>query len=140
MAETINKTERNKANYLAAKAAFNDKDILKCMEFYSISHIIKSSHSETGRHIIQQFLENMHSMWGDLKITVEHVVAEDNWVMGRSIATAIHSKPVMGTTPTNKQVVASFWDLHLFDEEGLIIETWNLIDNASILKQIGILP
>ncbi|NOT93892.1 ester cyclase [Ferruginibacter sp.] len=140
MTEAINKAERNKANYLAAKAAFNEKNISQCIEFYSINHTVKSMPAEKGRHIIQQFFENMHSMWDDLQITVEHAVAEGDWVMGRSIATAIHSKPIMGTTPTNKQVVASFWDLHLFDDEGLIIETWNLIDNAAIMKQVGLLP
>lgn len=95
--------------------------------------------AEKGRHAIREFFENMHSMWGDLKITVEHVVAEEDLVMGRSITTAVHIKPIIGTTPTNKQIVASFWDLHLFDDEGLIIETWNLIDNAAIMKQVGLL-
>lgn len=47
-------------------------------------------------------------MWGGLKITVEHAVAEDEWVMGRSIATAIHDKTVLGVPATNKQIVASF--------------------------------
>ena len=96
--------------------------------------------AEKGRHVIQNFFENMHNMWGGLKIVVEHAVAEGDWVMGRSIATAIHDKTVLGVPATNKQIVASFWDLHLFDEDGLIIETWNLIDNAAIMKEIGLLP
>ena len=138
--KNTNKEERNKANYLAAKKAFNEKDIPACLEFYSVNHIVKSMPAEKGRHIIQYFFETLHNTWGGLIITVEHAVAEDNWVMGRSIATATHNRPVMGVAPTNKQITASFWDLHLFDEEGLIIETWNLIDNAAIMKQIGLLP
>ena len=140
MFDKINKADRNKANYLAAKMAFNEKNISKCVAFYSTNHIIKSMPAEKGRHVIQNFLENMHTMWGELKIVVEHAVAEGDWVMGRSIATAIHDKTVLGVPATNKQIVASFWDLHLFDEDGLIVETWNLIDNAAIMKQIGLLP
>lgn len=140
MTAHANKAERNKANYLAAKKAFNEKNISKCVSFYSPIHIVKSMPSEKGRHVIQQFFENMHSMWGDLKITVEHAVAEGDWVMGRSIATAKHDKTVLGVPATNKQIATSFWDLHLFDDDGLIIETWNMIDNASIMKQIGPLP
>ena len=140
MIDKVKNAERNKANYLAAKTAFNEKNISKCIQFYSTNHIVRSMPAEKGRHIIQQFFENMHNMWGELKITVEHVVAEDNQVMGRSIATATHDRTVMGAAATNKQIVAPFWDLHLFDEEGLIIETWNLIDNAAIMKQIGLLP
>ncbi|QEC40850.1 ester cyclase [Pseudobacter ginsenosidimutans] len=135
----INKAERNKANYLAAKKAFNEKDIPACLGFYTTDHIVKSMPAEKGRQVIQHFFEQLHNTWGDLKINVEHVVAEDNWVMGRSIATAIHSQTVMGVAPSNKQITASFWDLHLFNEEGLIAETWNLIDNAAIMKQIGLL-
>lgn len=134
------KNERNKANYLAAKAAFNKKDIPACLEFYSSNHTVQSMPAEKGKHIIQQFFENLHNMWGDLQISVEHVVAEDNWVMGRSIATATHTKTVLGVAPTHKQITAAFWDLHLFDEDGLIAETWNMIDNAAIMKQIGLLP
>ena len=133
------KTARNKANYLAAKQAFNNKDLNKCLQFYSTDHEVKSAQGGKGRHVIQHFFETMHDTWDELKINVEHVVAEDNWVMGRSIATATHSKPVMGIAPTNKQIIASFWDLHHFDDEGVIVETWNLIDNSAIMKQIGLL-
>ncbi len=59
--------------------------------------------------------------------------------MGRSVATANHTKPVLGVPPTNKRIVATFWDLHLFNDEGLIIETWNLMDSLAIMQQLGIL-
>lgn len=137
--EHSTKTERNKANFLAAKDAFNQKDIQQCMQYYSIDHEVKSAGAEKGRHVIQSFLEGMLTMWGDITITVEHVVAEGNWVMGRSIAIATHSNTVMGVAPTNKQIKASFWDLHLFNDDGDIIQTWNLIDNVAIMKQIGLL-
>jgi predicted ester cyclase len=81
----------------------------------------------------------MHQTWTGIQITVENVVAEDNWVMGRSVATATHSKAVLGVPPTNKEIVASFWDLHKFNDDGLIIETWNLMDSLAIMQQIGLL-
>jgi predicted ester cyclase len=67
-------------------------------------------------------------------------LAEGDWVMGRSVATATHSNVVLGVQPTNKKIAATFWDLHLFNEDGLIVETWNLMDNLAIMKQIGLLP
>jgi predicted ester cyclase len=136
----LEKAKRNKENYLKAKEAFNKKELERCLSYYSEDHEMKSTPGEKGRHVIQKFFEGMHAAWGELSISVEHVVAEDNWVMGRSIATATHSKPVMGVAPTNKTIRASFWDLHFFNEEGKITESWNLIDNAAILKQIGLLP
>ena len=139
--ESLNKSEvavRNKANYLKAKEAFNNKRLDECILFYAPDHEVKSKQSEKGRGEIKKFLEGMHQTWEDLQITVEHAVAEDNWVMGRSVATATHSKEVLGIAPTNKKIVATFWDLHLFSNEGLIIETWNLMDSLAIMQQIGL--
>jgi predicted ester cyclase len=131
--------ERNKANYLKAKELFNQNRIPECVLYYSPDHIIKSKQSEKGRSGIQNFFEELHQTWSDLQITVEHVVAEDNLVMGRSVASATHSKTVLGIAPTGKKNVTTFWDLHLFDNNGLIIESWNLIDNMAIMQQLGLL-
>jgi predicted ester cyclase len=130
---------RNKQNYLKAKEAFNNKQVDKCILFYALNHEVKSKQSAKGREGIQKFLEGLHQTWPDIQVTVEHVVAEDNWVMGRSVASATHSQVVMGIQPTHQQITASFWDLHLFDEDGLIVETWNLMDNLAIMQQIGLL-
>ena len=135
----IEKAARNKENYLKAKEAFNNKRVDECILFYATNHEVKSKQSEKGRDGIQKFLEGLHQTWPDIQITVEHSVAEDNWVMGRSVATATHSQVVLGIQPTDKKITATFWDLHLFDEDGLIIETWNLMDNLAIMQQIGIL-
>lgn len=137
--DRLQMAERNKANYLKAKELFNQNKVAECVLFYSIDHEVKSKQSEKGRANIQAFLEGMHQTWSDIQIKVEQAVAEDNWVMGRSVATATHSKVVLGVPPTNKQIVTTFWDLHKFDENGLIIETWNLMDSIAIMQQIGLM-
>jgi predicted ester cyclase len=140
--KSLNRIEiaaRNKESYLRAKAAFNNKRVDECILFYAKNHEVKSKQSEKGRDGIRKFLEGLHQTWPDIQITVEHSVAEDNWVMGRSVATATHSQVVLGIQPTHKIITATFWDLHLFDEDGLIIETWNLMDNLAIMQQIGLL-
>lgn len=139
MKNKLEKAEKNKANYLKAKELFNQNKIAECALYYAIDHEVKSKQSEKGRANIQAFLEGLHQTWPDIRITVEHVVAEDNWVMGRSVATATHSQVVLGIGPTGKKITATFWDLHRFDEDGLIIETWNLMDSLSIMQQIGLL-
>ena len=130
---------RNKDNYLKAKAAFNNKRVDECILFYAEDHEVKSKRSEKGREAIQKFLEGLHETWPDIQIRVEHSVAEDDWVMGRSVATATHSQIVMSIPPTGKKITAAFWDLHRFDGEGLIVETWNLMDSLAIMQQIGLL-
>ena len=130
---------RNKENYLKAKEAFNRNRVDECVLFYAPDHEVKSKQSEKGRAGIQKFLEGLHQSWPDIQVTVEHSVAEDNRVMGRSVATATHSQVVLVIQPTGNKITATFWDLHHFDEDGLIIETWNLMDNLAIMQQIGLL-
>ncbi len=137
--DTLRTAARNKANYLEAKELFNQNNIDECVLHYAEDHEVKSKQSEKGRNGIRGFLEGLHQAWPDIQITVEHAVAEDNWVMGRSVATATHSNTVLGIPPTGKQIVATFWDLHLFNDKGLISETWNLMDSLAIMQQLGVI-
>src|SRR5690348_5861479 len=95
---------RNKEKYLQAKAAFNAKDMARCMSYYALNHQIRSQPVGPGREHIEKFLSVLHETWSDLKIVVEHAVAEDDWVSGRCTSTAIHSKTVMGALPTNREI------------------------------------
>ena len=131
---------RNKDNYLKAKAAFNDKDLDRCMSYYAPDHQIRSRDVGPGREHIRQSLASTRESWPDLKIVVEHAVAEDDWVMGHCTTIATHSQPVMGVAPTNRRIQASFWDLHRFNTEGQIVETWNLTDSLAIMQQLGLVP
>jgi len=131
---------RNKANYIAAKAAYNARELDRCLTFYAPQHQIMSRPAPPGREQIRAFLEGTLAGWPDLRLEVAHVVAEDDWVMGRCVATATHTTAAMGVPPTGKQVVTTFWDLHLFDESGLIVQTWNLMDSLTLMQQLGLVP
>lgn len=133
-------SSRNKENYLKAKAAFNRKDMAGCMSYYAPNHHMRSRDVGPGRQHIERFLSSMHETWSDLVIVVEQAVAEDDWVVGRCTTTATHSKTVMGAAPTNRQVQATFWDMHRFDADGRIVETWNLMDSLTIMQQLGLVP
>jgi predicted ester cyclase len=130
----------NKANYIAAKHAYDARDLASCIAFYAPAHRIMSRATPPGREHIRAFLERSLAEWPDLRLEVAHVVAEDDWVMGRCIVTATHSTAVMGVPPTGKRVDTTFWDLHRFDDAGLIVETWNLMDGVTIMQQLGLLP
>ncbi len=133
-------TMRNKANYLAAKAAYNARDLDRCLAYYAPDHQIMSKPTPRGREYIRAFFENTFATWPDVQLVVVNTLAEGDWVMGRSISTATHSASVMGVAPSGKKVETSFWDLHRFNEDGLIAQTWNLIDNLSIMQQLGVVP
>lgn len=131
---------RNKANYLAAKAAYNARDLDGCLAHYAPGHQIMSKPTPPGREHIRTFFEGTFATWPDIQIVVENALAEDDWVMGRSISTATHTATVMGVPATGKRIVTSFWDLHRFDEDGLIAQTWNLMDSLAVMQQLGVVP
>lgn len=131
--------ERNKANYLKAKQAFNEYDIARCVGFYAPEHQIRSRPSPKGRAQIEAFFEETHRVWPGVQLVVEHVVAEDDWVMGRSLVTAVHSTPAFGLPPTHKTIKTTFWDLHCFDADGLIVESWNLMDGLTVMIELGLI-
>lgn len=131
---------RNKQNYVAAKALFNARDIAACVAHYAHDHKVVAPAGSPPPPPIKLFFEQTIATWPDIEINVEHAVAEEDWVMGRSIARATHAVPLMGIEPTQKTIETTFWDLHRFNAEGLIIETWNLMDGLSIMRQLGALP
>jgi steroid delta-isomerase-like uncharacterized protein len=131
---------RNKENYLRAKAAYNARDLDACVAYYAPDHQIMSKPTPRGREHIRKFFEETFATWPDIRIEVENALAEDDWVMGRSLTTATHANAVMGVPATDRTIETSFWDLHRFNDEGLIIQTWNLMDSLSIMKQLGLLP
>ncbi len=134
------KPSRNKQNYLTAKAHFNARDIAACVAHYAPEHKVNSPAGSPAPPPVQVFFEQTIAAWPDIEIIVAHAVAEDDWVMGRSVARATHSVALMGVEPTHKIIETTFWDLHRFNSEGLIVETWNLMDGLSIMRQLGALP
>lgn len=136
----LSPSARNKANYLAAKAAYNARELDQCLAFYAPEHQIMSRPAPAGREHIRAFLAGTIAAWPDLNLEVAQVVAEDAWVMGRCVVTATHTTAVLGVAPTGKQVVTTFWDLHRFDDAGLIVQTWNLMDSLTLMQLLGLVP
>jgi len=131
---------RNKQNYLTAKARFNARDIAACVAHYAPDHKIVAPPGSPAAPPIKLFFEQTIAAWPDIEIIVVDAVAEDDRVMGRSVARATHAVALMGIEPTHKTIETTFWDLHRFNGEGLIVETWNLMDGLSIMRQLGALP
>jgi predicted ester cyclase len=129
---------RNKQAYLDAKDAYNRRDLDACLAHYAADHQIMSQPTASGREHIRRFFEASFETWPDIQIVVENALAEGEWVMGRSVTTATHTAPVMGVAPTQRTIKTTFWDLHRFNDDGLIVQTWNLRDTQAIQQQVGL--
>jgi predicted ester cyclase len=127
---------RNKVNYLAAKHAYNARDLAGTLAFYAPDHRIMSGDARPDGEQLRAFLAGTLAAWPDVRLDVATAVAEDDWVMGRCVVTATHTTRALGRAPTGRKVETSFWDLHRFDEAGLIVQTWNLMDSLTLLQQL----
>jgi steroid delta-isomerase-like uncharacterized protein len=66
-------------------------------------------------------------------------VAEDDLVVSRIIGRGTHAGELMGIPATNKQVETDGIVIHRV-RDGKIVEYWSVVDVATILQQVGVLP
>lgn len=81
----------------------------------------------------------MRSAFPDLKIEVEHMVADDDNVAFAYTITGTHSNDFMGVPATGRQIKARGMQITRF-EGGKQVERWGSSDELGILQQIGAAP
>lgn len=86
-----------------------------------------------------KFFTMMRSAFPDLKIAVEHMVADDDNVAFAYTITGTHSSDFMGVPATGRQIKARGMQITRF-EGGKQVERWGSSDELGILQQIGAAP
>jgi steroid delta-isomerase-like uncharacterized protein len=93
----------------------------------------------TGAQALKEVFARLHRAFPDLHITVEDVIAEGDRVVGRNSVTGTHQGEYMGLAPTGKPV--AYNEIFIFRfVNGRIAETWGVVDVASQMKQLGVIP
>ena len=93
----------------------------------------------TGAQALKEVFARLHRAFPDLHITVEDVIAEGDRVVGRNSVTGTHQGEYMGLAPTGKPVAYNEIFIVRF-VNGRIAETWGVVDVASQMKQLGVIP
>lgn len=131
---------RNKAATLKSYAAFNDHKLDEISLMYAPDFVDHSNPGIKGPEGVKADFMNTYKIWPDVKVRVEQIVAEGDWVITRCIIWATQTSEVMGVKPTNKKVEVGYWNSHRYNKDGLIVESWSLLDNAALMQQLGLLP
>jgi steroid delta-isomerase-like uncharacterized protein len=92
-----------------------------------------------GRQGIIETLAGWRAAFPDLKITIQHEVAEGDFILQQGIATGTNTGLLMGRPATGKQATFPYMDLHRI-LNGQIVEIWHLEDVAGMLYQMGLMP
>jgi steroid delta-isomerase-like uncharacterized protein len=88
---------------------------------------------------IRQFFTELHTSFPDLKISVEQMMADDEYVAIAYTITGTHQGRFLGFAPTGRQIQARGVEIGKF-ANGQLIERWGSSDQLGILQQLGLVP
>ncbi|GAB3830363.1 ester cyclase [Pontibacter rugosus] len=89
-----------------------------------------------GPEGFMDFFRTFRTAFPDLKIEVDHMVADEDNVSIAYTATGTHKGDFMGVPATDKRISVRGVQIARF-ENGKIVERWGSSNELGILKQIG---
>lgn len=98
-----------------------------------------SSPTETmeGIEQLEGFILALRIAFPDLHVSIEDQIGENDKVCTRVSMTGTHQGDFLGTPPSGKTVnLQGVIISHL--EDGLILQEWELLDQLSLLQQLGL--
>ena len=131
--------EKNKEFYRCfIQEVFNEGRLDKLDSFLSPSYIYRDAPPGTpsGAEGIKQIVSMFRTAFPDLKITIEHQVADNDYVCSRTITRGTQKGDVFGISATGKAVtVPGLTMVHIVD--GRLAESWVKNDVIGLLNQLG---
>ena len=92
-----------------------------------------------NREGFKQLIAMFRSAFPDLHCTVEDEIGEGDKLAAHWTMRGTHKGPFLGNPPTNRPIVVQGISFAR-TENGRIVEDWTLVDQMSILQQLGLIP
>jgi steroid delta-isomerase-like uncharacterized protein len=83
------------------------------------------------------FFTQFRTAFPDLKVAVDHMVADEDNVAIAYTVTGTQNGPFQGVPATGKKIKARGMQIAKFDANARIVERWGASDEAGIMQQIG---
>jgi steroid delta-isomerase-like uncharacterized protein len=140
LAQPVSEQERNKQ---VARSFFEEALNRGHLDRYAESHS-KDFVAHAGNHeaTLQEDLaaaQEERKTFPDLKMSVDHIVAEGDMVVVHWTASGTNTQAGMGIPATGKTMKTSGMTLFRF-KDGKICEEWSAWDMLSVMRQLGLLP
>ncbi|WP_255168689.1 ester cyclase [Natrononativus amylolyticus] len=89
----------------------------------------------------KEYVETFQKAFGELTLSVEHMVVEDDIVASHGTARGTHEGqfPGLDVEPTGEEFEASGMEIDRI-EDGKLVESWFMPDALGLLQQLGALP
>jgi steroid delta-isomerase-like uncharacterized protein len=92
----------------------------------------------TGRQGLKDRVTAIATAFGQT-FTIEDVIAESDRVVVRWTGSGKHVGEFMGIPPTGRSFTIAGIDIHRI-EDGRIAEHWHVVDQLSLMQQLGLIP
>jgi steroid delta-isomerase-like uncharacterized protein len=76
----------------------------------------------------------------DLRMSPEDVIASGDKAVARVRGTGTHQGEFMGMPPTGRQFDVQVVDIIRFGDDGLAREHWGVVDQLTMMQQLGAIP
>ncbi|HEY2715040.1 MAG TPA: ester cyclase [Solirubrobacterales bacterium] len=93
----------------------------------------------TGAEAYKEVFALLYRAFPDLHVEIEDMIAEGDKVVSRNHVTGTHQGEYMGLAATGKAVAYNEIFVVRFNQ-GRIAETWGVVDVASQMRQLGLIP
>ena len=88
---------------------------------------------------LKEAFAQMRKAYPDFKITVNHMVAEGDYVCSHVTVTGTNTGEMNGMPPTGKKMSIEGFDL-IRISNGKGVERWGVFDTMTMLTQLGMMP
>jgi predicted ester cyclase len=88
---------------------------------------------------LKEFVQGYLAGYPDGRITIEHQIAEGDYVASRWTGRGTHDGELMGIAPTGRQVTVTGITISRL-EGGQVVEEWTNWDTFGMLQQLGAIP
>jgi steroid delta-isomerase-like uncharacterized protein len=92
-----------------------------------------------GPEGFRQFFTSLRTAFPDLKVSVEKMIADGEYIALAYTITGTHQGRFLGFAPTGKRMQARGVEIGKF-AHGQLIERWGSSDQLGILQQLGLVP
>lgn len=92
-----------------------------------------------GPQGFRELVERYRGAFPDMRMRIDHVAAEGDWVAAHWTATGTHTGELMGIAPTGKQVTVSGMEFNRI-ADGKLAEAHGLFDALGLLRQVEAIP
>jgi steroid delta-isomerase-like uncharacterized protein len=101
-----------------------------------VRHDLRPTEALPGPEGQKRIADDFRSAFPDLRVNVDLVIGEGDFVVGRWTATGTHSGSWGALEPTGRRATFSAVNIFRFDH-GKVVEIWNHRDDLGLRDQLG---